>query len=90
MSPIPVPQRRDVRVTGRLSPASPPSASTDGRLVLTPLDETGEHASLIISRQGIGWELRAFTTDVVTVTGYLRKSRNGGAELYVTAYGLAA
>ena len=90
MTPAFAPRRKKIRVTGRLSAAGPPSASTDGRLVLTSLNETGEHASLLISQQGIGWELRAFTNDLVTVTGHIRKSRQGGAELYVTAYGLAA
>jgi hypothetical protein len=54
------------------------------------LGDVGEQAPIPISKQGIGWELRAFVNDVVTVTGRMRKSRHGGAELYVTAYGLAA
>lgn len=90
MSPVLAPRRREIRVTGRLSPAHPAVVSTGAHFLLTPLDETREHAPILISGHGIGWELRAFTDDLVTVTGYLRKSRHGGAKLYVTAYGLAA
>lgn len=84
---MPVSSKATVRATGVVVLPNKKSCASGEQFWLRPMGGTGEDPFLRISGHGIGWELRAYLEEPVTVSGVLRKTRSGRDLLYVKSYG---
>lgn len=76
----------EVTITGLIRPVDWGHSRRLTEVAIRPLGRHSHVGEVLISRDGVGWELQAYINECVTVSGVMVRSEHGERSIYVTRY----